>query len=232
VSHFLLTAAMPQEAELISARLEPADPVGRHPAWRGRLGKRQVRLVLTGMGMVNAAQATTAALEDEPDPAGVINFGCAGAYADSGLALGEAALATEVVLADMGVRTSRRLHGLETIKIPLVENDAHKALYNRLPVAAKLSASLAAASPGLAQGVFATVAQVSGDDQVAQEVGRRWGAMLEEMEAAAVAQVAAHYGLAFAAVRGVSNMAGRRQLDLRAGAEAAQRVILAWGQGP
>ncbi len=223
---FLLTIAMPQEAELLTARLERRGEVGRRPLWGGRLGRVEVLLVLTGLGLVNAAQALTAALEGLGPVAGVINLGCAGAYEGSGLATGRAAVARELVLADMGIRTQKGFHLLERIGIPLLESPEGRALYNRLSVDQDLSRELAAG--GLPRVVFATVAQVSGDPAVAAELEARWGAALEEMEGAAAAQVAAWYGVPFAALRGVSNRAGHRELDVEAGAQAAQRALLAW----
>lgn len=223
---WLLTAAMPMEARLLSGRLQAAPSLGGRRCFQGRLGSRELILLLTGMGMVNAAQAVTAALESLGPVAGVINLGCAGAYAKAGLELGQAAVAEAMIFADQGVATSRRLHGLEKISIPLLERPGRKPIYNRLPVDRELSQELSAGD--LPQGAFATVGQVSGDASVASAVEQRWGAILEEMEGAAVAQVALHYGAPFAAVRGVSNQAGDRELDVLAGAEAAQRVILAW----
>ncbi len=227
---WLLCAAVPQEAALLTPRLEPAPALGGRPSWQGELGRRPVRLVITGLGLVNAAQAVTAALENLPRLQGVINFGCAGAYAGSGLNLGQAAVASQVVLADQGVLTRRRRHGLEKIGIPLGRDAAGRPIYNRLPVDRELSESLAAAAGGLARGPFASIGQVSGDPETAAGLARPWGAILEEMEGGAVALVALHYNLSFAAVRGVSNQAGHRELDLEAGARAAQEALLAWGE--
>ena len=211
------------EAELLISRLEPAQPVGHWPMWRGVLGGQQVVLQLSGMGLVNAASAVTAALEHLSCISALLNLGCAGAYADSGLKTGQAALANQIVLADHGVRTSRKIHGLEKTGIPLLKGRSGE-IYNHLPCHAGLSAKLAL--PGLAQGVFACVAQVSGDPATAALVAERWGAILEDMESGAVAQVAALYNLPFACVRGVSNMAGARGLDVKAGAGAAQTAFL------
>ena len=225
----LLCAAMPQEAVLLIPRLAPASPTGGRPVWVGELGPRRVVLILTGMGMVNAAQAVTASLEAFRGVKRVINFGCAGAYAASGLEIGRVAAADQVVHADQGVTGGRRWRGLDAIGIPLERNAAGEPIYNRLPVDRALSEELRSAGDRVASGVFASVARVSGDPDAARRLEERWGALVEDMESAAVAQVAAHYGLAFASVRGVSNIAGGRELDVAAGARAAQELILAWG---
>lgn len=227
---WLLSAAMPQEARLLTSRLRPREPAGRWPLWRGELGGREVWLVLTGMGLVNAACALSEALHRLPQVAALINLGCAGAYAKSGLGLGQAALASRVALADHGVRTAGRLHGLEKTGIPLLEVDG-RPIYNLLPCHAGLNQRLA--GPDLAVGVFACVAQVSGDAATAAQVEERWGAILEDMESGAAAQVAALGNLPFACLRGVSNLAGARELDVAAGAEAAQRALFrALGEEP
>jgi len=227
---WLLSLAMPTEAELLIGRLEPAPPVGRWPLWRGKLGGQAVALLLTGMGLVNTASALAAALERLPAVTALINLGCGGAYANSGLQVGQAALASQVVLADHGVRTSRKLYGLEKTGIPLLRHRGEE-IYNHLPCHQELGSRLVL--PGLTQGVFACVAQVSGDPATAAVVETRWSAILEDMESGAVAQVAALYDLPFACLRGVSNIAGARELDVKAGAEAAQRALLkALGETP
>ncbi|MCB2228465.1 MAG: futalosine hydrolase [Desulfarculaceae bacterium] len=226
MSTWLLIVAMRAEAGLIMPRLRPIDDIGRRPAFEGRLAGREVLLVLSGMGQVNAAQATTAALEARPEVQAVINLGCAGAYAPSGLARGQAALATEAVFADLGVAKDGRLHELSVVGIPLYGARGKNDVYNRVPCDPGLAGLILAANPGLAQGAFATVERISGDPATAEAIAGRWDVALEEMEGAAVGLVALHYGKPFAALRGVSNLAGDRDLDVAAGAGAAMRALM------
>lgn len=227
---WLITIAMAPEARLLTARLQPSGEVGRRPCWRGVLAGREVLLVLTGIGAVNAAQATTAALEAEPAIKAVFNLGCAGAHAHSGLRMGGAALATEVVLADMGVQTEARLQGLDEVDIALAGRKSSEPVYNRIVCDPGLNELIVRANPGLARGAFATVGRISGDPRTAEASARRWGVIMEEMEGAAVGLVARWYARPFAAIRGASNPAGLRELDVAAGAEAAERVLLALEQ--
>lgn len=224
---WLVTVAMPAETRLLTERWEPSGGIGRRRCWRGSLAGREALLVLTGIGQVNAAQAATAALEAEPTISAVFNLGCAGAYPDSGLVTGQAALASEVVLADLGVQRADRLAGLDEVNIALAGWKSSRPVYNRIPCDSDLNRLLAQANPGIKAGPFATVGRISGDAPTARAVARRWGAIMEEMESAAVGLVAGWYDKPFAAVRGVSNPAGLRELDLAAGAEAAQRALLA-----
>ncbi len=182
-------------------------------------------LVLTGLGLVNAAQAAAAALERLPRVAGVLNLGCGGAYPGSGLAVGQVAAASQAILADWGVAGAGGWQGLETIGIPLGEHRG-APLYHRLPADPGLLAAFAAR--GIGTGAFASLGLVSGHLAAAEALARRWGALLEDMETAAVALTAMHYGVPWGALRGVSNQAGQRALDVPAGARAAQRAFLAW----
>ncbi|MCB2189524.1 MAG: futalosine hydrolase [Deltaproteobacteria bacterium] len=227
---WLLAVAMPAEARLLLDHFSPAGEVGGRPIYEGRLGpalgRRPACLVLTGMGQVNAAQAVTAVLERLPGVGAVVNLGCAGSLPASGLAPGDAALASEAVFADLGIRTGRGWHGIRRVGIPLGQGPAGEPLYNRLPVDPTLLDLLAAAFPDTPVGPFACVNQISGDPATAGELARRWDAVVEEMEGAAVALVARHYAKPFAALRGVSNLAGHRHLDVPLGAEAPQRLLL------
>ncbi|MCF8042450.1 MAG: futalosine hydrolase [Desulfarculaceae bacterium] len=230
MSMWLVTVAMFPEAKLLTARLEPGREVGRRPCWRGSLAGHEVLLLLTGIGQVSAAQATTAALEAEPAISAVFNLGCAGAYAGSGLQTGQAALASEVVLADMGVQSGDKLQGLDEVDIALAGRSSGLPLYNRIPCDPGLNELVLRANPGITLGAFATVGRISGDAQTAQAVAGRWGAIMEEMESAAVGLVARWYAKPFAAIRGVSNPAGLRELDVAAGAGSAERAFLALDQ--
>jgi futalosine hydrolase len=229
-SPLLIVVAVGQEADLILPQLKSIDSIGGRHVYAGVIGGLEVLLIISGMGTVNAASALSAALENRSGLRAVLNLGSAGAYEGCGLQTGQAALATELVHADSGVLSQKKLHGLERIGIPLVHDPEGNAYYNRLPVDSAFSQALSQANPEIAQGRFATVNQVSGDGATAQRIQERWGVILEEMEGAALAQVALHYGVPFAALRGVSNQCGQRELDLKAGARAAQRVFLNWGE--
>jgi futalosine hydrolase len=127
------------------------------------------------------------------------------------------------------VLSQRGWRPLEKLGLPLMRDGQGRDYYHRWPCDPALNSLLAGARPGLKQGVFATVSQVSGDQATAAGLEARWGALLEDMESAAVAQVAALYGLPMACLRGVSNLAGQRELDVARGAGAAQEVLLALG---
>ena len=82
----------------------------------------------------------------------MVNLGCAGAYAGSGLSVGQAALASEVVFADQGVRSAQGIVPLDALRIPLYRDPKGRKIFNRIPVDAEISGLIAGKNPGLARG--------------------------------------------------------------------------------
>lgn len=227
-----LVCSVAFECERLVARLHrPRETVvGRKPAWTGELDGVPVILLPAGMGKTNAAHGVTALLETRP-VRGVIGFGIGGAYAGSGLEIGDVALASEAVYGDEGVLAPGGWMSTEGIGIPLVRS-GETALFNVFPLdGAKVErarAALEAAGLKARVGPFATVSTCSGTAARGAELAARFGALCEGMEGAAVAHVAAIYGVPALELRAVSNHVEDRDLTrwrLREAAEAAQSAV-------
>lgn len=224
-----LLCSVPFECEALAAALVGAEPLraGRKEGWTGRLDGVPVLLVAGGMGKTNAAHALTALLERHA-VGGVVGFGIAGAYPGSGLAVGDVALAAACVYGDEGVAAPGGWMSSEGIGIPL-----WKGCFNAFPVhrawTESAAAVLAAAGIRTRTGPFVTVSCCSGTDALAAEMEARFpGALCEGMEGAALAHVAAIYGVPFLELRAVSNRVEDRdpaRWRIPAAAAAAQRAV-------
>ncbi|HEX2203227.1 MAG TPA: futalosine hydrolase [Longimicrobium sp.] len=236
-----LLCSVPFECERLLAALGDAEAlvVGRKPAWRGTLDGAPVLLLPAGMGKTNAAHALTALLELRP-VRGVVGFGVGGAYPGSGLEVGGVALASEAVYGDEGVTAPDGWLSTEGIGIPLFQRGG-AVRFNAFPLDAarveRARAALAAAGVRAAVGPFVTVSSCSGTAARGEELARRFGALCEGMEGAALAHVAALYDVPFLELRAVSNLVEDRDLSrwcLRDAAEAAQHAVrvvaAAWGE--
>lgn len=197
----------------------------------GTVGTSAVLLAVTGMGKVNTAMAITALFERHR-PGLLINTGCAGAYPGSGLKLGDLALATAEVYGDEGVLTPTGWESLECIGIPVLEREG-KCYSNEFPLSVPVweRAMGLAATMGLTmgRGRFVTVSTCSGTRSRGEELQRRFGAICENMEGAAAAQVSMCYGIDCLEVRGISNMVEDRDLsrwDIPLAVEKTQRFLL------
>lgn len=229
----VIIAAVPPEIELLVKALEhPArSRKGGYEYVEGTIGNLRVVVCAGGVGKVNAA-AATAVLIDRFQPHIVINTGCIGAYLGSGLSIGNLVVASEEVLADDGVVVADGWKDLRYMNLPSVEQRG-LGCYNLLPLSRHASekAMQLADHHGvfLMRGRFATVSTCSGTRQRGEELVRRWNAVAESMEGAAVAQVCLRCGVDCLEIRGVSNMVEERDLkkwDMPRAVEAAQRFVL------
>lgn len=229
-----LVCSVPLECERLAAALDGAEAlvIGRKPAWRGALDGAPVLLLPAGMGKTNAAHALTALLELRP-VRGVVGFGVGGAYPGSGLRVGEVALASACVYGDEGVLAPDGWLSTEGIGIPLVQR-GDAVFFNAFPLdgarVERARAALATAGIRSSVGPFVTVSNCSGTEARGEELARRFGALCEGMEGAALAHVAALYDVPFLELRAVSNLVEDRDLSrwrLREAAGAAQAAVRA-----
>jgi futalosine hydrolase len=233
-----LVCSVPFECERLRDALEDAREVriGRKPAWTGRLDTADVVLLAGGMGKTNASHALTALVETQP-VRGVVGFGIAGAYPGSGLSIGSIALATAAVYGDEGVQTPSGWISTEGIGIPLWQGE--RPLFNEFGLDAVLveraRAALSAAGFDVRTGPFVTVSNCSGTAALGRMMTERFpGALCEGMEGAALAHVAAIYGMPLLELRAVSNLVEDRDMSrwrIRDAAETAQEAVRALVRG-
>lgn len=219
--------------ESLGSRLEME--VGRKLANFGMLDGAPVILFAAGMGKVNAAHGLTALLERR-EVRGIVGFGVGGAYEGSSLRLGDVALASSAVYGDEGVDAPDGWMSTEGIGIPLLERGG-QPVYNEIVLDAarvkRATDALTAAGIHTRAGPFVTVSACSGTAARGAEVAARFGGIVEGMEGAALAHVAALYGCPFLEVRAISNLVEDRDLsrwrlqDAAANAQRAVRALVA-----
>jgi len=229
----VIIAAVKQEVELLGNALEHSGRVksSGFEYVEGTIGNLRVVVCAGGVGKVNAA-AATAVMIDRYQPQLVINTGCAGAYAGSGLSIGNLVVASEEVLADDGVVVAEGWKDLYHMKLPTVEQGG-LTCYNVLPLS-RLAAEKAMQLADyygvfMMRGRSATVSTCSGTSQYGAELVSRWNALIENMEGGAVAQVCLRCAVDCLEIRGISNLVEERDLkkwDMPRAVEAAQRFVL------
>lgn len=230
----IISAATHGELSLMLKALggRTVDTAGGFPVWESATETMKIIFAVTGIGKINAAAATSVLIERHA-PKLIINTGCAGAFPESCLAVGDLALASFEICADEGVITPTGWLSYEGIGIPAVERKS-KRYFNEFPLslaAAERAVRLATAlGITLIRGKFITISTGSGTVERGRELYERFGCPLcENMEGAAVAQVALRYGVDCLEVRGVSNMVEDRDLsrwNIPLAVERVQRFLL------
>jgi futalosine hydrolase len=216
--YILILSATEEEISLLINRIENSQtaPIAYRKAVSGRIGDVHVMVMITDPGLVNTAQAVTAAIEKKR-PALVIQTGCCGAFKKSGLKIGDIAMATEEIDAQLGIESSNADNLADPLPFRIMHNQGGP-FFHRYPVDArwleKLDQPLSWLKKrgiSINKGPFVTVSTITSSDDRARALFKRHGAIAEQMEGSAAAHVCALYEIPFIEIRGVSNMAGLRE---------------------
>ncbi len=228
-----LIVAVPLEGNRIVRRLRgrPLKSSGSLIWHIGRLGGAEIAFVVSGVGKTNAAHAATVLIQNY-SPSLVVNFGIGGAYPSSELEPGDIAVASREVYADEGVLLKSGFQTLQYIDMPIL-NIGRRRYFNEFPLDTGLVEQMmdAATAAGFRarEGTFATVSTCTGTRERAEEISKRFGAICENMEGAAVAHSCLIYGIPFVEVRGVSNIAEERDTskwEIREASASCQKTVI------
>jgi futalosine hydrolase len=225
---------------------------------RGSYHGRSVIVGSTGLGKVNAAVTTAALLERFPVNM-LWSVGCAGAFEEGPLHVGDVLVALGAICGDEGVLTRNQILSTSHIGIPILVVGENK-YYDRIPLNGQsIMQKIMKATPEgwyglggphrlaervgpednssalfrLRYGPSLTVGMASGDMEVARNRFLRYGAYAENMEGSGVAQACFRYGIPMVECRGISNAAGDRNKAhwrLDDAMSHCHGVILSWLQ--
>jgi len=178
-----------------------------------------VKIIVTGVGPVNAAHAVTIAAVREK-PTEIMICGVGGAYPGSGLQVGEVVCADMECYGDLGASSPKGFLDMKALGFPVVSSP--EPIYNDLPMLIL---------PIERRAKFVTVSTCTGTDDAARAMAARTGGAVENMEGAAVAHVGHLLGIGVGEVRGISNLVTNRDTKswrLKDAAAAAQEAVLSW----
>jgi futalosine hydrolase len=173
-----------------------------------------VEMLVTGIGPVEAAAATSRALALSP-PRAVVNAGIAGGFAGRA-ALGDAFAIEIDHLAELGIEDGSLLPGAARL-VAKAESDPEL-----LDAARRAGARIGSAI---------TVATITATQARADDLARRFEAEVEAMEGFAVLRSAIVAGVPAVELRGISNLVGPRERsgwDFDAGARSVAALLDRW----
>lgn len=232
-----LISSIPEEGEDIVREIKtPAAFTYQHlRIICGQIYRKDTAYLASGIGKTNAAHAATLLLE-KYSPELIILFGIGGAYPSADLKIGDIVIAKKETYGDEGIMNKNGFHGAESIGIPLLKKD-RKKYFNEFPLDKKLvrrSVSVLKLAPlplnpNVKSGNFITVSTCTGTRKRALELEKRYNAICENMEGAAVAHIAAAYGASLLEIRGISNIVEDRnkdKWDLRLAAYNCQKAVM------
>jgi futalosine hydrolase len=214
----LIAAAVDDEMAQIRENLTgaAASTIGQLTVVRGRIGTQTVRLVVTGPGLANTVHGLTVAITAQT-PKLILQTGCGGGFKQAGLGLGDVAVASAEIDAQLGLAVDKTGVGLDALPFPVIRK-GDREIFSHYPVAeaesdrafANLLGHLPDAGVKVHKGPFITVSSVTGSAARAADLHQQYGAVLENMEGVGAAHVAALYDISFLEIRAVSNRVGER----------------------
>lgn len=167
---------------------------------QGKLLGKEIVLLKSGIGKVNAAMATTI-MHELYSPSYVINTGSAGGFSDT-LEVGDIVISSKVVHHDVDVTAFNYDYGQVPAMPAMFVADT--SLIEKATEAVK---ELSIRSK---KGIIATGDSFMEDPERVAFVREKFPTMIAaEMEAAAVAQVCYQYGKPFVVLRALSDIAGK-----------------------
>jgi len=221
----LVIAALDSELSLLKSELKalPVGQVAGQTYLRGNIGDLTVLLSAVRVGVVSAALTLGGLIAGLP-VGSVIMCGSAGAFDNSGLKIGDVAVASAEILAELGLcqgpgygsGTALGLDGLD----------------QEIALDREITEALVQAAADVAQARVVkslTVVGVSADVSQGRTRADRFAAGMENMEGYAAAVAGIRWGIPVGEVRGISNQVGNRDKttwDLASASELAQAAVL------
>ncbi len=217
MSDILIAAAVHGEiSNLLSKLKHPLVKTigGRYMAC-GELTQIKVRLLITGPGMINMAQALTAAIEHKK-PKYVFHIGCAGGFHQAGVNVGDVGIASHEIDAQLGIEPQNPISFLDPLPFPILQNQS--AISNIYPLCTKLSgiafqqiqSAFSDQNTQVFKGPFITVSTITATNQRADKLFKQFSPIMEAMEGSAAAHVCLHYNIPLLEIRAASNLVGKR----------------------
>ncbi|MGP4041774.1 5'-methylthioadenosine/S-adenosylhomocysteine nucleosidase [Gracilibacillus sp. D59] len=198
-----IIGAMDEEVELLKEKMDitETERIANGDFFVGTIEGKDVVLLKSGIGKVNAAIATTILFE-RYQPGFVINTGSAGGFHND-LEVGDIVISSEVVHNDVDVTAFDYDYGQVPGLPPTFQADP--ILIEKAMLAAKQLDGIEAM-----KGLICTGDSFMQDEGKVQFVREKFPEMIAaEMEAAAIAQVCYQYSRPFVIIRALSDIAGK-----------------------
>lgn len=220
-----IIGAMDEEITLLQTKIDNQKTieVANSLFITGLIGGKEVVLLKSGIGKVNAALGTTI-LHEQFKPSYIINTGSAGGFKEE-LKVGDIVISSEVVQHDVDVTAFGYVHG----QVPGLPDTfkADSSLINRAKQA------VGQLEINYEVGLIATGDQFMQNPEYVQTVRTKFPSMIAaDMEAGAIAQICYQYGTPFVVIRALSDIAGKTSsisfdTFLKTAATNAAQLILA-----
>ena len=218
MADLLILCATPHEMSAFLAQYPPNQEQVTRTGVRilsGRIDKTPYSLAFTGVGVFNTASTLTLLLE-RLTPSVILQTGIAGVFEKSGYGLGDIGLADREHYIHTGIADGNT--EADPLPFDLIRDQpsTRKGIYHfehelLLSAYDRLIREFGASPTAICKGPFITVSGITGGSGRADELYSAFTPVMEAMEGAAAAHIAALYRTSFLEVRSASNFVGERE---------------------
>ena len=234
MKYILITTAIIEEAEYIITRLanRAETKVGNKTVISGIFDNKEIKIAITGPGIINSAHAITAVIQQDC-PKLIIQTGCAGGFKQVGLKIGDICIADKEIDAHLGIEAEDKNCLPRQLSFPLYKDDK-KEIISSYSTDLKLSQKAEDilkkkfCDTLIMRGKFITVSTITATDKTAQKYFNAFNCIAENMEGAASAFIALIYNIPFIEIRAISNLCGKRdkgRWDLKTAFEKSGKAV-------
>jgi futalosine hydrolase len=238
-NNIVVLAATHKEIDPFLNTLSSRQPieVGKREVISGYYGRQHIHTVITRPGLVNAVQALTAAIE-WIKPSLIIQTGCAGAFKQAGIGIGDIVLATEEIDLHSGIEANNPYQVMKPLPFQVVRAN-QQAYANRFPLNRQwtdaafeiLTQRFSHSETAVFRGLSMTASTITASDDRAAHLFENFQARMEQMEGSGTAHVALLYDIPCIEIRCASNWVGKRELkrwDIPLAAANAAKALAAF----
>lgn len=212
--NILILSAVNSEIQYLIKKLKFDYPIkcSFADSYTGNFNKHNIFILVTGVGAVNTSGALTVAVEFfEPDL--IIHTGIGGAFKESGLDLGDIAIATSESDIQLGLESNDKI--IDPLPFDIY-NDEYGSITNSIDLE---NENLIQANNILKDefntipGPFVSVSTITCSDKRALSIFNEYNPVIESMEGFASAQISRMYNIPYIQIRSVSNWVGKRDRE-------------------
>ncbi len=223
IKSVVVAAAVMDELAVIQTKVSNIVPVKSPFSMifhQGVIGDIHITLIATGPGMVNTAAGLSVCFERcKPDL--LIQTGCAGAFKQAGVQMGDIAVATSDRDMHLGIENQERESAPPSpLPFPVIKTD-NLSVYHTYPTSTSFSDFAYSCLTNIRfslhhkvkKGPFITVSTITATHNRAHVLFSETAAAMESMEGAAAAHCALLFNIPYIQIRSASNYVGHRDRD-------------------
>ncbi|MDY0132335.1 MAG: futalosine hydrolase [Desulforegulaceae bacterium] len=210
----LIISAVYDEVKPIVKHLGKSKSIKKHSmiVEKGKINNRNTDILVSGPGILNAVHSLTLYLENNPKPDLIIQTGCAGAFLQKNISIGDLGIASKEIYHHLGVENPKNPIIPSPLPFSLTNENFLTNVFETDKNTSLQVLDIIKTKTQYKVGFypFLTVSEITSTRKKAEFLFKNYDAGMENMEGAGSAYVSFLYKIPFIEIRAASNETGDR----------------------